>query len=94
MNHNSIMCHINTIYPASSFLIFVFLICSQDGVDVTTETSSGNISNKKPVTTKTLDNKALLYGRFIKVGMSSIVDKSTFSLCQLNRIEWLGIESK
>ena len=28
------------------------------------------------------------------VGMSSIVDKSTFSLCQLNRIEWLGIESK
>ena len=22
------------------------------------------------------------------------IDKSTFSLCQLNRIEWLGIESK
>ena len=22
------------------------------------------------------------------------IDKSTFFLCQLNRIEWLGIESK
>ena len=22
------------------------------------------------------------------------IDKSTFSLCQLNQIEWLGIESK
>ena len=22
------------------------------------------------------------------------IDRSTFSLCQLNRIEWLGIESK
>ena len=22
------------------------------------------------------------------------IDKSTFSICQLNRIEWLGIESK
>ena len=30
----------------------------------------------------------------IGLGMSSIVDKSTFSVCQLNRIEWLGIESK
>ena len=35
----------------------------------------------------------------VMIGMSSIldksiIDKSTFSLCQLDQIEWLGIESK
>ena len=37
--------------------------------------------------------------KFFKVYIRNVIDsrqidKSTFSLCQLNRIEWLGIESK
>ena len=37
---------------------------------------------------------SLLRGVIRDVIDSRVIDKSTFSLCQLNRIEWLGIESK
>lgn len=39
---------------------------TEDGVSVTSGNNNGPISNKKPTGSKTLDNKSLLYGRFVK----------------------------